>query len=168
MKKRVFLIFLCLVLAALLGSCRRADGLLDLSAFDDSFRAANPSLFYRENCDHDLRYRNMPDPLAEDDVSVYHQVSCYYGNCDFETHLEPHAIAYARIKVQGGNPMAKENGCFYHRLVLQCELCRIYPYFYVYVLCPNQDENCRGEDGCLDGADWREILCDTPYVILQD
>ena len=110
----------------------------------------------------------MPDPLTEETVTVYHQVSCYYGNCCFETRLEPHTISYAKIQVQNGNPMLKENGCLYHRLVVQCEFCHVYPYFYIYVLCPKQDFACKGGKECLVGADWEEILCDTPYVISYD
>jgi len=165
MKKLSILLCLCAVLFC---SCGKADEVLDLSAFDENFREEHSALFYNESCEHDLRYRNMPDPLLDDDVTVYHEVSCYYGNCDFETHLEPHTVSYSKIQVQNGNPKLKENGCLYHRLVVQCEFCHVYPYFYIYVLCPKQDAACKGGKECLAGADWEEVLCDTPYVISYD
>ena len=165
MKK--LLILFCLF-SILLCSCGKADEVLDLSAFHENFRTEHGALFDNASCEHDLRYRNMPDPLSDDDVTVYQEVSCYYGNCDFETHLEPHTVSYSNIQVQNGNPKLKENGCLYHRLVVQCEYCRVYPYFYIYVLCPNQDTACKGGKECLAGADWEEILCDTPYVISYD
>ncbi len=164
MKKLILLLCFCVTL---LCSCGKADKAFDLSAFDENFRTAHGALFYNENCKHDLRYRNMPDPLSDDGVSVYHEVSCYHGNCDFETHLEPHTVDPSRF-VSSGTPTAKENGCLYHRVAATCSLCRVYPYFYIYVLCPNQDESCRSENGCLDGVDWEEVLCDTPYVISYD
>ena len=167
MKKIYCFILLCLF-SVFLCSCGEGDDILDLSAFDENFRAENRALFYNENCEHDLRYRNMPDSLADDTVTVYHEVSCYYGNCGFETHLEPHTISYSKIHLQNGNPKLKENGCLYHRLVVQCEFCHVYPYFYIYVLCPKQDISCEGGKKCLVGADWEEILCDTPYVISYD
>lgn len=167
MKKGVFLILLCLGLLISFCSCRQTDTLIDLSAFDDAFRTEHSLLFYNDACEHDLRYQNMPDVLAEDNTTIYHEVSCYYGNCDFEAHLEPHTIDPAKCTVVG-KPMVKENGCLYHQVVAHCELCEIYPYFYIYVLCPKQDADCERKDGCLDGADWKEILCDTPYVIFED
>ncbi|MBQ8497022.1 MAG: hypothetical protein IJ489_06150 [Clostridia bacterium] len=167
MKKRVFSVLLCLGLLTSFCSCRQTDTLIDLSAFDDAFRTEHSMLFANDTCEHALRYQNMPDALAEDNTTIYHRVSCYYGNCDLEAHLEPHTIDSDRCTVVG-NPMVKENGCLYHQVVTHCEFCEIYPYFYIYVLCPKQDADCGRKDNCLDGADWREILCDTPYAISED
>ena len=59
MKKRFFLILLCLGLLISVGSCSQTDTLIDLSAFDDVFRAEHSLLFDNDACEHDLRYQNM-------------------------------------------------------------------------------------------------------------
>lgn len=139
---------------------------VEFDALGESFRAENAEMFLNPACDHYLRYREL-EAGSEIDGSFYHIVYCHWGHCGYETHEEPHVIELSQISSATGMSF-KENGYFYHRVLAYCVFCDATLEWWV--LCEDQEDPCSivmGEN-CLADADWRELLCDTPYEILGD
>ncbi len=173
MKKWLALI---LLMTLMLTSCEK--NMLDVAAFDEDFRAEDPSMFYASNHEHDLRYEYIlerNDPTLNKGISIYHRVYCYYENCDFESYLEPHTVkvlntgnAYLDTPqvLTSTYSRCKENGYQYHLIRMECSKCHVRgenTYFHIWALCETQAEKCTGT--CLENINWEEYICDMPYEI---
>ena len=157
-------LLLCLAFMLLHNSCQKAPT-FDTSVFGEEFRAEHAELFPNDTCEHDERYRPASAIAQEMNDSVYHYTDCLHGNCDYEGHFEAHTIDVSNLHVST-LPQARENGYLYHPMSFRCPKC--WKIFKIHVYCPRQDPECVNSDKCLENADWREILCDTPYVIYGD
>lgn len=168
MKKKIFSAFVCLLLLAMLFSCGGRDTAhLDMSNYGADFRQNNEVLFFNENCEHSLVCVSAAGISDTVDANVYHAVKCNRGNCGYEMRFEPHVLREAYL-IPRDRPQYMENGYLYHRVPVSCQVCGVDMTLYVY--CPRQDKSCgaAGKNECLTGCDWRELLCDTPYVISSD
>lgn len=168
MKKKMLLAFVCLLLLAELCSCGKNTAFLNMENYGDDFRKNNEVLFFNESCEHSLVYVNAAGISDTVDANCYHAVKCNRGNCGYEMQIEPHVLTTAYLGIRE-KPQYMENGYLYHRVPTDCQLCGVRVTLYVY--CPIQDKDCTAngkENQCLDGCDWRALLCDTPYVISYD
>lgn len=169
MKKRIVTAAVLLCFCLISVSCGDARVYLNPAAFGESFRAENREMFFNDSCEHDIRCRDAASVSQDVDASVYHYAYCVWGSCDYEAHYEVHTVNISTIRISYTS-QAKENGYYYHEVCFDCERCK--ESVLLYVLCRTQKktETCDPETGvgCLDGIDWREFLCDTPYVISGD
>lgn len=160
-------VLLCLCLTFV--SCGNSGTYLNLSAFDESFRAENREMFPNDACEHFVQYRKASSVSQNVDASVYHYAYCVWGSCDYDAHYEVHTVKFSTIR-KDYISIAKENGYYYHEVSFYCVQCR--ELIRIYVLCRTQQraETCDRQTGrgCLDDVDWREFLCDTPYAISDD
>lgn len=163
-KKWIFILCVMSLLSLCATSCQKAPT-FDTSVFCEEFRAEHAELFPNDTCEHDERYRPASAIAQEMNDSVYHYTDCLHGNCDYEGHFEAHTIDVSNLHVST-LPQARENGYLYHPMSFRCPKC--WKIFKIHVYCPRQDPECGSSDKCLENADWREILCDTPYVIYGD
>ena len=157
--KKIYLLPCILSMVLLFTSCQKTSS-LDTGIFDEAFQEEHAALFYNDTCEHDERYRPASAISQEMNDSVYH-----YTDCDYKGHFEAHTIEISELHVSTP-PHARENGYLYHPMNFRCPKC--WKSFKVHVYCPRQDPECVSSDKCLENADWREILCDTPYVIYGD
>lgn len=148
-------------------SCNKAKTYLNLDAYDEEFIKKNQSLFLNEDCSHAYVYIDARDVFDTIDYNVYHGVQCKWSDCGLNATVEPHTIDITSLQVKE-SPSYQENGYLYHRVYTSCTTCKNTVILNIY--CPIQKENCTNkvENHCLAGCDWEEILCDTPYVILDD
>ncbi len=164
--KKLFLLLLSLSLMLL--SCEKS--VLNTDFFDEEFRKEHRVMFFEseEEHEHDLRYECIVGRETELGYgsSVYHKVSCFYDNCEFETYIEPHILKrnYSIISA----PRYKENGYLYHRIVVYCAYCDSGNWndISLWVICKNQITTCDGT--CLTGTALEDMICDMPYEILSD
>lgn len=157
----IFLLILCFI------SCGKTKNYLNHSTYDEEFIKKNQSLFLNEDCSHAYIYIDARDVFDTIDYNVYHGVRCKWSDCGLKATVEPHTIDITFLQVKE-SPSYQENGYLYHRVYTSCTSCKNTVILNIY--CPIQKENCTNkvENHCLAGCDWEEILCDTPYVILDD
>ncbi len=158
--KAIAVIFMLLTVC-FLAACEKSEMILDASAFDDAVQKANPSMFYDEAHEHDLRYK----VVSRDQHLVY----CANENCGLESYLEAHGIKDREDFSDKNFPHRKENGCYYHSVNAFCYHCdggrpNRNP-LNTQILCNVQDIKCQGD--CYTKEEWREIIC-MQYEIYSD
>ncbi len=148
-------------------SCRGDGPHLDRSVYGEEFVQKHRSLFLNADCTHSFAYTDAREVSDVADGNVYHAVRCKWSDCALEASVEAHTIDPAALQAKEA-PSYQENGYLYHRIYTSCTVCKHTVILNVY--CQAQAEGCtdRGENVCLEGCDWEEILCDTPYEILRD
>ncbi len=181
--KKMFVFIMSISVLFMLSSCEKS--MVDPSVFDETVRKANPMMFYDENHEHDIRYQYIAhhDLDAENGKSVYHYVYCTNENCDFEPYTEPHTIKKSMHSsgngswiegFLGGMNLKKENGYFYHRIVMSCAYCDAgidqRAYIELWTLCNKQISVCNGDEYTnMSFPEWREYLHQyTPYELEPD
>lgn len=165
--KRYALILLILFCIPMLSSCHAVfETHLDPSNYGEDFRIKNEVLFPNTWCEHSL----IHTPTDGTDAEMYHNTSCKWGGCNYETHDEPHAFLFRRGEIPTARAYYKENGYLYHTFRMACEEC--HDAITLHVFCRTQNAQCGAGDGaihapaeCFTDCDWQEIFRDTPYRI---
>ena len=163
--KKLYIFLLCLISVLIFSSCGIE---IDASRYSSKeFKKDNQRLFLNEACIHSFEYGD-PSMLSDmSDPNLYHVEYCNNSGCALAPVLEPHTLEVSEWIVNDA-AMYRENGHFYHRIARSCKKCKKSVIFYVY--CPLQDPNCtKGGTGntCLFGCDWKELLADTPYLLVD-
>ncbi len=171
MKK--YILCLCLLLCLLfLISCNSSQSShLNLLNYGEFFREKNEILFLNNECKHALIHTTLGGNSDPSVASLYHQISCKWGGCDYEAHNEPHVFLFERDEMPTARAYYKENGYLYHSFNMACEEC--YGTITLHVRCQTQNADCGAGEGaihgpaeCFRGCDWVDMFRGTPYRIL--